>query len=220
LNRSDIPVPGEQGTGRIQLRASFNIKTSQPWRTVDGLAVSMETIEISDGTTNTVFFSEAIPIAPSGDGGNGVLIGDDSREAATQAFFSQGVLTGFVPGQTLRVTLFNPPSLESETGTETQPRANGHIKIFDRSGIVIAQSDELAIPPGESRSFDFNRDDLASPGEPGTNRHQVRVKPFFEFGSEPGVLVSFEIVDNSTGKTEVLSGHQCLVFFLGGIPDS
>jgi len=31
-------------------------------------------------------------------------------------------------------------------------------------------------------------------------------------------LVSFEVIDNRTGKTEVLSGQQCLGFFLGGRP--
>jgi hypothetical protein len=29
-------------------------------------------------------------------------------------------------------------------------------------------------------------------------------------------LISFEIIDPGTGKTELLTGDQCLVFFLGG----
>jgi hypothetical protein len=128
---------------------------------------------------------------------------------------------GIVPGQSLRVTLFNPPSFGSESVPETQNRPlNGHVKIFDGSGVLLAQSDEAVILPGEFRFFGFNRNAFAVQGEPGTNRQQVRVKPFFEFRSErlSPVLASFEIVDNSTGKTQVLTGQQCLVFFLGGSP--
>src|SRR5262245_16377511 len=47
LNRSDIPVTGEEGTGRLQLRASCWIRMAQPWTKTDGLVVSLETIEIS-----------------------------------------------------------------------------------------------------------------------------------------------------------------------------
>jgi hypothetical protein len=46
------------------------------------------------------------------------------------------------------------------------------------------------------------------------------VKPEFAFTSHrlSRVLASVEIIDNMTGKTEVLMGHECLVFFLGGMP--
>jgi len=77
------------------------------------------------------------------------------------------------------------------------------VKIFGGSGNLIAQSPEQVIPPGEFRSFDFNRDALPLQGEPGTNRAQARIKPFFEFesGRLSPVLASFEIVDGSTGRT-------------------
>ena len=216
FKRSDIPLPGEAGTGRLQLRASFHITTAKARKKIGKLVVSMETVSISDGTSNTVFFSEIIPSASGGGGGNDLLVGGDARD----------VLMGIVPGQTLRVTLFNPPSFNSEAGSaveaETQSTAviaNGHFKVFDRNGIQIAQSDGLVIPPSEFRSFDFDRSALPLAGEPGTDRAQVRVSPFFNLRSErlSPVLASFEIVDNSTGQTQVLSGDQCLVFFLGGI---
>jgi hypothetical protein len=59
-------------------------------------------------------------------------------------------------------------------------------------------------------------------GEPGANQAQARIKPFFNFESErlSPVLASFEIDDNRTGKTVVLSGQECLVFLLGGIPSN
>jgi len=212
IDRTDIPLSGEGGTGRLQLRASFLIGTTEPG-TIDRLAVAMETVSISDGTSNTVFFSEKIIHAPDIRGGNDLLLVGAASDA----------LMGIVPGQTLRVTLFNPPSFDSETGAEKQTNpATGHVKVFDGSGNLLAQSQDMIIPPGNFRSFDFNRDALASPGERGTSRQQVRAKPFYDFSSKrlPPVLTSFEIVDTRTGKTEVLSGQQCLVFFLGGIPSN
>jgi hypothetical protein len=94
------------------------------------------------------------------------------------------------------------------------------VKVFGWTGELLASSDETIITPGTSQSFDFNRDALASPGERDTNRLQVRVKPEFAFTSHrlSRVLASVEIIDNMTGKTEVLMGHECLVFFLGGMP--
>jgi hypothetical protein len=208
LNRSDILINGEDGTGRVQLRASCYIRVAQPWKKIDGLAVSMETIEITDGTSNTIFVGEVVP-TPGDGGGRDLLIGGDGRD----------VLMGIAPGQTLRVTIFNPPSFETAAGSEPQRQsANGHIKIFDRSGGMIVQSDQAVIDPGAFHSFDFSRD--AFPESSSASRQQVRISPFFEFQSRrlPPLIASFEIVDNNTGRTEVLSGSQCLVFYLGGEP--
>ena len=210
LNRSDILASGEEGTGRLQLRASCYIRMAQPWLRIDGLAVSMETIEIADGTSNTILASEVIHHPVDG-GGIDALIGGDVSDA----------LMGIVPGQTLRTTIFNPPAFEAGDGSGPQgPASNGHVKIFNVNGIMLAQSDNAVIQPGDSRSFDFDRDAFSSPGETGTQRQQVRVKPFFEFRSQrlSRVLASIEIVDNRTGKTEALSGDHCLVVYLGGIP--
>jgi hypothetical protein len=174
----------------------------------------MEIIDVTEGTSSIIFAGRKLPSQTGG-------VGDDFLNDG----FANDVPEGMVPGQTLRVTLINPPPFRSEpgseAGSEAEPEpANGHVKIFDVHGNLIAQSAELVIPAGEFRSFDFDRDQLGLPGEPGTNRVQARIKPFFSFSSErlSPVLVSFEIVDNSTGKTRVLSGDQCLVFFLGGIP--
>jgi hypothetical protein len=207
FSRRDIPLAGEEVTGRIQLSATFEIRMAEPRKK---LAVSMETISISDGTSNTVFVGE-IPPSPGG-GGRDILVGGDARD----------ILMGIAPGQTLRVTILNPKPL----GLDYLP---SRVKIFDADGNLISQSDELVIPSGELRSFDVNRDALPLLGEPGTNRIQMRIKPFFNFESKrlptpPSSdrlltdVISFEVVDNSTGKTVVLSGHECLVFFLGGIP--
>jgi prepilin-type processing-associated H-X9-DG protein len=188
FRRSDIPLVGEEGTGRIQLRGSIRLTFSEA---INPVVASMEIIEVRDGTSNTILIGEVIPSVPSGGGGNDVLIGGAARD----------ILMGLVPGQTLRVTLFNPPASESDTQREP---VSGHVKVFDGSGNLIAQSPEQVIPPGEFRSFDFNRDALPLRGEPGTNRAQARIKPFFKFESErlSPVLASFEIVDNTGGTAK------------------
>jgi hypothetical protein len=58
-------------------------------------------------------------------------------------------------------------------------------------------------------------------GEPGANQAQARIKPFFNFESErfSPVLASFEIVDNSTGKTVTLSGFHGDVWIASGAID-
>jgi hypothetical protein len=203
FKRSEIPLAGEGGTGRIQLYGSVRLSFSE---TIYPVVASMEVVEIQDGTSNTVFVAEKIIRHIGGNGNDTVTSG-----------FGNDFMTGIVPGQTLRVTLFNQPSSESETQSEP---VGGRVKVFDRSGNLIAQSPELAIPQGQFRSFDFDRFALSLPGEPGTNRAQARIKPFYNFKSErlSPVLASFEIVDNRTGKTVVLSGQECLVFYLGGTP--
>ncbi len=202
INHSDIRLPGEEGTGRKQIRASVRLTFSEA---IGPFVASMEIISISDGTSNTILFCEVYPSAPSSGGGRDVLVGGDGRD----------VLMGIPHGKKLRATIFKPRS----SGPDYLP---SRIKLFDARGYLIAQSDELVIPPGEFRSVEFNGDALPLQRDPGTNQARVRIKPFFNFESErlSPVLASFEIVDNSTGKTVLLTGQQCLVFYLGGIPSN
>jgi hypothetical protein len=213
FKRSDMALSGESGTGRLQLSASFHVALGGPRKKIDKLSVSMETISNSDGQSNTLFVWEKMP-SPSGGSGN------DSIKSG----FGNDMMMGIVPGQTLRVTLSNPPSFGPEA------RRNpviGRVKFFDGSGNLIAQSDESVIPPGEFRSFDLDRDALSLPGEMGTGRLQsrgswsliVQDASTRRANASGRVAASFESIDNLTGKTEVLSGQECLVFFLGGIPE-
>jgi hypothetical protein len=122
------------------------------------------------------------------------------------------ILIGFVPGQTLRISLFNSPASGAGAGSQPTP-VHGHIKVFSRDNILLAQSAELVIPPSEFRSFDFNRAALNLPGEPGTGRLQVRARlvlrvaapsrPTHEEKGAGAVVASWELIDNLTGRTAV-----------------
>jgi hypothetical protein len=203
FKRSNISLTGEEGTGRIQLYGSVRLSFSEA---ILPVVASMEIIEVKDGTSSTILVAEQTLHQIGGDGNDTITSG-----------IGNDVLMGVGPGQKARVTIFNSPSSESEEQSEP---VGAHVKVFDGSGNLIAQSPELAIPQGEIRSFDIDRFALSLPGEPGTNRANVRIKPFYNYRSErlSPVLASFEIVDNRTGKTVVLSGQECLVFYLGGIP--
>jgi hypothetical protein len=204
FKRSDIALPGESGTSRLQLSASFHLAMAGPRQKIEKLSVSMETISISDGTSNTLFFAEKLP-SPSG----------------IPSGFGNAIMLGIAPGQTLRVTLSNPPSIGPKA---RRSPVIGRVKFFDGSGNLISESDESLIPPGEFRSFDLNRDALSLPGETGTGRLQSRGSWSLRVQDAAtrranAVAASFELMDDLTGKTEVLSGQECLVFFLGGLPE-
>jgi len=197
ISRNDIPLAGEAGIGRVQVRTSVASVRLTFSEAIDPVVVSIETISISDGTSNTILVGEIIP----GSGGNG----NDFLNSG----FGNDLMIGLVPGQTLVVTAFNPRSPGSEAQGEP---VNGHVKVFDGSSNLIAQSPEQVIPRGEFRSFKINRNEIRLPGEPGTNRAQVRIKPFFTFTSRRlsalqgndlllNNVISFEVVDTSAGKT-------------------
>lgn len=93
FKHSDIPLPGEAGTGRIQIQGSVRLTFSEA---ITPIAISMEII--TDGTSNTFLAMEK----PPSPGGSEYDVATGNRK--------KGILMGIVPGQTLRVTLFNPLS--------------------------------------------------------------------------------------------------------------
>lgn len=198
IKRSDILLPGEDRTGRIQLSVSISCARQTVSDAIDPLVASIEIIEVRDGTSNTILIGEAIPSAPSSGGGRDVLVGGSGQDT----------LMGFGTDDKLRVTLYNPQS----SGPAHLP---SRVKLFERYGSLIAQSPDLVIPPGEFRSFDIDRDALTLPGEPGTRRLQVRIRVETttadpsSLTTDPrasGPLVgSFELIDNGTGRT---TAHQ------------
>jgi len=116
---------------------------------------------------------------------------------------------GMARGQTARFTIFNP---SEPVNTElTRQVTFVEMMLMDARGAVIAQSDEIAIPPGEFFSFDFDRTDFALSGESGGGRLQMLVRleasatDPYSFTQDPKatgpLATSLELIDNSTGRT-------------------
>ncbi len=77
------------------------------------------------------------------------------------------------------------------------------MKLYDAQGNLLARSQEVEVPPGQFRTFDFNRDALSAAGEPGTGRLQVRadigIRLISLDGSKTYFPTSMEGADNRTG---------------------
>jgi hypothetical protein len=122
-----------------------------------------------------------------------VALGDGSVR-----FISSSV--GYVPGQTLRFNVVNSQAIRPDSA-----RVVAHVKIFDGQGNVLAQSQDEAVPAGQFRSLDFNRDAIAAVGERGTGRLQVRAEIIVRYAGSPepisrdSFLVSIEVFDTRSG---------------------
>lgn len=112
---------------------------------------------------------------------------------------------GFVPGQTLRLNIFNPH--DEEKGPTSLKTLAVHVTLFDARGNQIAQSAEVTIPAGGFHSFDFNRNALPLAGEAGTGRIQTRAQvhyrafPLVDRSKLIFPHASIELIENITGKT-------------------
>lgn len=87
------------------------------------------------------------------------------------------------------------------------------VMLFDASGAVIANSDEITIPPGEFRSVDFSFDDLSLAADLAgrvQTRAQVRYKSFFlvDRTRAIGFPTSIELIDAGTGHTTLFVSQE------------
>ena len=235
FNRDQINVPDSQGTGRMQARLEATVSgLTWSWivritpRVIETFEVAVEVIDNSSGRTTVI----------KGGGVNGIVLNDSpGKEVAnpkTYQIISAGRdrIYGIIPGQSLLVHARNITDPQSHE--EAEP-VNVQVKAYDKDGNVIAESNAVQIPPLQFRTIRFKYEDLRTASEPDTGRKQVRMRMFglidrtqLSAAAQPILppgkdlvisdLVSFEIVDDNTGGTVVLGGHQCLVFFLGGMP--
>lgn len=101
---------------------------------------------------------------------------------------------GFIPGQSLRYTFFNP---DEEGSQPVRVQAS----IYDSYGNLLTQTDSVELRPGQSHTFDIKRDDLLVAGEEKTGRLQARggIQVVSTDGSTRPVKlhVSLEHVDRS-----------------------
>jgi len=87
-------------------------------------------------------------------------------------FFVGGIPSiGFVPGESIRITVSDPTTDEPDE-LRSEP-ARAQVKLFDRQGIQIAQSTEFSIPRDGFHSVEFSRNSILLSGEPGTGRLEV-----------------------------------------------
>ena len=126
-------------------------------------------------------------------------------------------VVGIVPGQTLSITLANP----EESGVTVQ----GHVKILDGTRVVF-ETPEVEIAPGQFHSFEINRSDISSPGDPRTGRFRAagRLLGIRKASVERSkaridkLPLSIEIVDYVSGKTVALTTTRVSLVPIGGIP--
>jgi hypothetical protein len=109
-------------------------------------------------------------------------------------------LAGFIPGQTLRLSMAN-----LSTGEEGIGSVQVQAYIYDSYGNLLSQTVPVEVPTKQFHSFDFKRDDLPARGEAGTGRLQVRAEIVCRYSgsTEPispdRLLVSLEVFDTGSG---------------------
>jgi len=142
---------------------------------------------ISDGTSNTLLVGERPP--SEGDSGHNPADG-------SVRFLSTSV--GINPVQSLTFSARNL-SKPDETGEPIVLQVNA----YDQNGDLIAVSPQVEIPPNEFRTVRLDYNDLATPGEPGTGRKQIRTVPLWGLRARTRlpVAVSLEIVNATDGRS-------------------
>ena len=212
IRYSDLPVRGEPGTGRVELRIeveSFPPSTTQERTEEQTAVVWSPTIElIEDRNGKTVLFGLLLPaIQRAAQSQVGEFFAGNTRE----------VSVGVVEGQKVRLTIdvFDnaaPPSTSSD-GIVTGAGAVTHVKVFNASTGALLQSRELTSQTAGVYSIDINRADLREAGEAITGRLQLWILVTINSGSasasgfeESNVWVlrsTFQVIDNESGETTV-----------------
>jgi hypothetical protein len=123
----------------------------------------------------------------------GILLAQD-RQTHTMT------IVGLAPGRTLRLKIAND-----------QPRnqPSGRVRILARNsrGEIVKETQDTAVPAGESRSFSFSLDDLKSQGEPGISSNfeiQFSIGDLTPAEISRILQISAELVEDSTGKADSL----------------
>ena len=181
VRRKDLKIEGEPLTGRAQLLVGVSMMVTAGSKPED-FPWSLEVFEDEEKD------------------GNAVQIDSKYRLILVAAQRSKQIIRmGFIPGQSLRYTFFNP---NAEGSQPVRVQAYG----YDAAGRLLTQTDPVELKPGESFTSIINRDDLLVEGEKGTGRVQMGTS--IQFVLMDGSVrhlelpVWVELVDNRTGRTQ------------------
>jgi hypothetical protein len=116
---------------------------------------------------------------------------------------------GLVRGQSLQVTIVNltePPEPDEPPDPAINPC--WRVLLLDSEGRQIADSGDIELPPGRTRTFTIARAALGRSGDERTGRLQVRAvvivendNPLQEPPEPDKVRLTVEVLANGTGRT-------------------
>ena len=178
VSRRDLKTEGEPDTGRAELMFRTTIEAPAGSNPED-FPVSAEVINEETGATYGGTYTHEV--------GHWMGMYHEHRAASV----------GFIPGERLSLTVFNPPESGAPVRTTTY--------IYDAIGRIVKSSPEVELQPDQSYTFAINRDDLPETGDEKTGRLQLRavVQVRYMDGSvRPFELpVWLSVVNNRTGST-------------------
>jgi hypothetical protein len=217
FNRDEMSVPGESGTGRLQLRLEVSVEYASSLK-IDQFEIRQRLLEsFDDGAEviDSLTGRSTVSFKPK----EIVVVGSKPLPTAAAVqdsiWIDLGTPVGITLQQTLRITAFNPlPPAPAGEDARTFKMLVAPL-IVDLDGEVIARGEAIALDPGQSHSFDFRRADLPSSGESGTGRLQVRsviqrrfynglVSRFSAGGRMDRFPGALELVDEGPGTTAML----------------
>ena len=204
FKRADLPVAGE----RVQTRAQIRYRSFYLVDRTRAIGFSPTSIElIDDDTGHTTLLISQKPKEIVVVGSNSPVIAPAQTLTELPVIVYAGrALMGLAYGQTLRVNAFYPGASADLQRQSVRAR----VSLYGANSVLLAQSAEATIAPGEFRSFDFDRAEIPASGEPIGGRLPMRVT--LEATRDPSSLIqdpeaagplaaSFELIDHSTGRT-------------------
>ena len=214
FDRNQINLPGEPGTGRLQVRPDATVQVRRRnLVTTQSIDLSFDsTVEVIDNATGRTTVSlcggvNEIILSDSPGNGQSNVKGHQILSAGTDGVY------GIIPGQSLLVTILNTTDPESRGQAEP---VSVQVKAYGKAGDEIAESDVVEVAPDQFRTIPIKYEDLQVTSE-ATGRKQARWRVFtlvdrtnLPEGTQPILLVSFETVDDSTGWTVVAGKYRVL----------
>jgi hypothetical protein len=207
FRRDDLPLAGARAQTRAQVRYRYFSNVDRTQLTVFPTSIEL----IDDAVSHAILLASQKPkeIVVVGSNSTAITPVNELTELSVAVYAGRG-LFGLSRGQTLRVNAFYP-------GDPADPRrqsVRARVRLYAASGALLAQSAEAPIASGEFHSFDFDRANIAAPGEPGGGRLQMMMRleasaaESSSVTQNPGaagpLAASIELIDNSTGRTTAI----------------